>query len=218
MKHKKVQRWTFCTATMCYKINILNPCEAKDSRCFFMERLQRKQTLAACYANTLKLAAENHCSSVAFPLISAGVFGCPSEIAIAVAIQAIRDFLVDHDMDIYLVVFEHKAFKISSSLFEKVQRFIDERYIEELLDEEYRGDMRERRTVFESAEEDKFLNIPQWIGKAKECSLEDLLDEIDDTFFEALLRLIDAKGKTDPEVYKRANVDRNLFWDVEVVA
>ena len=169
-----------------------------------------RELLADCYANSLKLAAENGCSSIAFPLISAGVFGCPSEIAIAVATQAIRDFLADHDMDVYLVVFDHKAFKISSSLFEDVQSFIDERYIEKCLAEEYRGDMRERRTFFEAPEEG-FLDIPQWMRKSKERSLEDLLDEIDATFSEALLRLIDAKGKTDPEVYKRANVDRKLF-------
>ncbi len=170
-----------------------------------------RELLTDCYANSLKLATENGCSSIAFPLISAGVFCCPSEIAIAVATQAIRDFLADHDMDVYLVVFDHKAFKISSSLFEDVQSFIDERYIEKRLAEEYRGDMRERRTVFEEAQEDGFFDIPQWMGKSKERSLEDLLDEIDDTFSEALLRLIDAKGKTDPEVYKRANVDRKLF-------
>ena len=174
-----------------------------------------RELLADCYANSLKLAAENKCSSVAFPLISAGVFGCPSEIAIAVATQAIRKFLADHDMDVYLVVFDHKAFKISSSLFDDVQSFIDERYIEELLDEEYRGDYRDRRRNFETAgqppAEDAYIDIPMWMSKPKERSLEDLLNEVDDTFSEALLRLIDAKGKTDPEVYKKANVDRKLF-------
>ena len=174
-----------------------------------------RELLSNCYDNSLQLAAENGCGSIAFPLISAGVFGCPSEVAIAVATQAIREFLTDHDMDVYLVVFDHKAFKISSSLFDDVQSFIDERYIEELLDEEYRGDYRDRRRNFETAgqppAEDAYIDIPMWMSKPKERSLEDLLNEVDDTFSEALLRLIDAKGKTDPEVYKKANVDRKLF-------
>ena len=174
-----------------------------------------RELLSNCYDNSLQLAAENGCGSIAFPLISAGVFGCPSEVAIAVATQAIRDFLTDHDMDVYLVVFDHKAFKISSSLFDDVQSFIDERYIEELLDEEYRGDYRDRRRNFETAgqppAEDAYIDMPMWMSKPKERSLEDLLNEVDDTFSEALLRLIDAKGKTDPEVYKKANVDRKLF-------
>ena len=174
-----------------------------------------RELLSNCYDNSLQLAAENGCGSIAFPLISAGLFGCPSEVAIAVATQAIREFLTDHDMDVYLVVFDHKAFKISSSLFDDVQSFIDERYIEELLDEEYRGDYRDRRRNFETAgqppAEDAYIDIPMWMSKPKERSLEDLLNEVDDTFSEALLRLIDAKGKTDPEVYKKANVDRKLF-------
>ena len=174
-----------------------------------------REQLSNCYDNSLQLAAENGCGSIAFPLISAGVFGCPSEVAIAVATQAIREFLTDHDMDVYLVVFDHKAFKISSSLFDDVKSFIDERYIEELLDEEYRGDYRDRRRNFETAgqppAEDAYIDIPIWMSKPKERSLEDLLNEVDDTFSEALLRLIDAKGKTDPEVYKKANVDRKLF-------
>ena len=176
---------------------------------------RERELLSSCYTNSLQLAAENGCGSIAFPLISAGVFGCPSEVAIAVATQAIREFLTDHDMDVYLVVFDHKAFKISSSLFDDVQSFIDERYIEELLDEEYRGDYRDRRRNFETAgqppAEDAYIDIPMWMSKPKERSLEDLLNEVDDTFSEALLRLIDAKGKTDPEVYKKANVDRKLF-------
>ena len=174
-----------------------------------------RELLSNCYDNSLQLAAENGCGSLAFPLISAGVFGCPSEVAIAVATQAIREFLTDHDMDVYLVVFDHKAFKISSSLFDDVKSFIDEMYIEELLDEEYRGDYRDRRRNFETVgqppAEDAYIDIPMWMSKPKERSLEDLLNEVDDTFSEALLRLIDAKGKTDPEVYKKANVDRKLF-------
>ena len=174
-----------------------------------------RELLSNCYDNSLQLAAENGCGSIAFPLISAGVFGCPSEVAIAVATQAIREFLTDHDMEVYLVVFDHKAFKISSSLFDDVKSFIDEMYIEELLDEEYRGDYRDRRRNFETAgqppAEDAYIDIPMWMSKPKERSLEDLLNEVDDTFSEALLRLIDAKGKTDPEVYKKANVDRKLF-------
>ena len=174
-----------------------------------------RELLSNCYDNSLQLAAENGCGSIAFPLISAGVFGCPSEVAIAVATQAIREFLTDHDMEVYLVVFDHKAFKISSSLFDDVKSFIDEMYIEELLDEEYRGDYRDRRRNFETVgqppAEDAYIDIPMWMSKPKERSLEDLLNEVDDTFSEALLRLIDAKGKTDPEVYKKANVDRKLF-------
>ena len=176
-----------------------------------------RELLADCYVNSLQLAADNGCASIAFPLISAGVFGCPAEIAIAVATQAIRSFLADHDMQIFLVVFDQKSFKISGSLFQDVQSFIDERYIEEILEEEYRGDSRDRCRVFEApaylgdeapaaAMSASLLRLPK-----QQRSLEDLLAEVDATFSETLLRLIDAKGKTDPEVYKKANVDRKLF-------
>ena len=183
-----------------------------------------RELLTECYTNSLRLASENQCSSIAFPLISAGIFGCPAEVAIATATQAIRDFLVQHDIEVYLVVFDRKAFRISNSLFDDVQNYLDEMYVEELLDEEYRGDDRDRRRMAlqapaylgdEAPASEKSISAP--VGAAatssfgKKRSLEDLLSEIDDTFSEALLRLIDAKGKTDPEVYKRANIDRKLF-------
>ena len=183
-----------------------------------------RELLADSYTASLRLAADHDCTSIAFPLISAGVFGCPSDIAIATATQAIRNFLQEHEMEVYLVVFDHKSFKISDSLFDDVQSYLDKRYIEELLDEEYRDDIPDRRrlaleeSVSLGGEEfaaEKSVPVPMGAASApsfgKARSLEDLLSEIDDTFSEALLRLIDAKGKTDPEVYKRANVDRKHF-------
>ena len=180
-----------------------------------------RELLSRAYQNSLRLAAERDCSSIAFPLLSAGVFGCPSEIAIATAVQAIRDFLQEHDMDVYLVVFDRKSFKISDTLFDDVQSYLDERYVAELLDEEYRGDDRDRRIAayheaayLDAAEACVSEAAPMFAAKDADAgarSLEHLLDDIDDTFSETMLRLIDIKGKSDPEIYKRANVDRKHF-------
>ncbi len=76
---------------------------------------QRKQ-LADCYTKSMELALENKCTSIAFPLISAGVFGCPAEIAIATAVQAIREFLAEHEMNVYLVIFDDKTFQLANRL------------------------------------------------------------------------------------------------------
>lgn len=213
---------------------------------------QREQ-LANCYKNSLQLAVDNGCDSIAFPLISAGVFGCPAEIAIATAVQAIKEFLAEHEMQAYLVIFDRKAFKISSGLFDDVQNYLDENYVETLMDEEEAQRERRRRLMRDAlvqAEEDIPMGgaaaqameaftvcstafgppkraskkSPSAKGKRvsestqaksaapkKPRSLSELLNEVDDTFSEALLRLIDAKGKADPDVYKRANLDRKHF-------
>lgn len=78
----------------------------------------QRELLARCYENSMRLAVENHCESIAFPLISAGVFACPAEIAIATAVQAIREFLAEHEMKVYLVIFDQKAFETYKKLFE----------------------------------------------------------------------------------------------------
>ena len=210
---------------------------------------QRKQ-LADCYTKSMELALENKCTSIAFPLISAGVFGCPAEIAIATAVQAVKEFLAENEMQVYLVVFDRKAFKISSTLFDDVQDYLDKNYLEELFDEEIRiEEQRWRRSALElpalgdeppecggagmmeslpveaaPAPKRAAKRRPTAKGKSapdllqaksvaskKPRSLSDLVEETDDTFSEALLRLIDAKGKKDPEIYKRANVDRKHF-------
>lgn len=204
---------------------------------------QREQ-LADCYKNSLELALEHKCNSIAFPLISAGVFGCPAEIAIATAVQAIKGFLAAHEMQVYLVVFDRKSFKISGSLFDDVQDYLDRNYLEEIVEEECRVEEQKRRRAemgisalgasLPNVAESRMMEMDEMPvprrsakrklsenGRAKTReksaapkktrALSDLLDEVDDTFSEALLRLIDAKGKTDPDVYKRANIDRKHF-------
>lgn len=180
-----------------------------------------RELLASCYKNCLQLAADNGCSSIAMPLISTKVLGCPAEISIAIATQVIRDFLKEHEIDVYLVVFDQKSFKISDSLFEDVQSYLDDKYIEELLDEEYSGSFyRKFRRILSRPhhrDNDSEIDFSPDIAALeapvpkKASSLEDRLSEIDDTFSQSLLRLIDSKGQTDPEVYKQANIDRKLF-------
>lgn len=72
--------------------------------------------LRACYRNSLKLAVDHGCESVAFPLISAGVYGYPKAEAIRVAVSEIEGFLKGHDLTAYLVLFDEDAFQISQRL------------------------------------------------------------------------------------------------------
>ena len=76
--------------------------------------------LVSCYNNSLRLARENELKSIAFPLISAGVYGYPKEKAIEVAIKVIREFLQEYEIEAKLVVFDQGtlelALKINDSL------------------------------------------------------------------------------------------------------
>ena len=172
--------------------------------------------LQGCYENSLHLAAENGCQSIAFPLISTGNYGFPKDRALQIAISVFSSFLLEHEMEIYLVVYDHKAFKLSEKLFQNVASYIDENYVDESeldfceLEEEERR-MRplwaveacESITINESV-----LHAP---AEAKATTLEDILDQTDAGFTETLLKLIDETGKKDSEIYKKANVSKQHF-------
>ena len=76
-----------------------------------------RELLESCYRESLRLAFENKCKSVAFPLISSGIYGYPKEQALRVAVDTITSFLSDHDMLVYIVIFDKSAFQISGKLF-----------------------------------------------------------------------------------------------------
>lgn len=176
---------------------------------------QSEKLLRSAYTESLRLADENKCKSIAFPLISSGIYGYPKDEALQVATSVIQDFLVNHDIDVYLAVFDKTAFAISEKLLGEVASYIDEHYVEEhrirrreLLDVE--------RETLDEADLIEF-NAPMPSMAAKESAIaptagiDDLVGNLDEPFGVTLMSLIDAKAKTDVEIYKRANIDRKLF-------
>lgn len=220
-----------------------------------------KEAVRSCYENSLNLAKELGCDSIAFPLIATGVYGFPKADALQIAVSVFSGFLADNDMLITLVVFDEASFVLSGKVFSGVDAFIDENYVSEQLDAEYgTGSISYLESVAASREESRRENwwrgLRKPLGKSKtdrkkseaeeapiteESSvsddlvrpsepvlsspiaavgagmprpgrtLDELMAHVGDTWQESLLRLIDEKGFTDVEVYKRANVDRKLF-------
>lgn len=162
--------------------------------------------LVSCYQTSLALAKEHGCESVAFPLISSGIFGYPKDEALKVAIETISSFLLENDMMVYIVIFDRKAYQISSKLFADINAYIDDRYVEE-----HRDSYAERISRLRSLAAEESCPIPAAPMVAKAASLDDALKQIDESFSEMLLRKIDECGMTDAECYKKANIDRKLF-------
>lgn len=184
-----------------------------------------RELLESCYRESLRIAADNHCESVAFPLISSGIYGYPKEQALRVAVDTIVSFLTDHDMLVYIVVFDRSSFQISEKLFADITSYIDDKYAD--------TSFIFRRTRQSEDGESALLAETQLLTdgmqtsetRAQVCpstaayrgrpsgemTLEDAVSQMDESFTQMLLRKIDEKGMMDVECYKKANIDRKLF-------
>lgn len=179
-----------------------------------------RELLESCYRESLRLALNNKCESVAFPLISSGVYGYPKDQALKVAVDTITEFLIDHDMLVYIVVFDKSSFQISEKLFADIAFYIDDKYVDtHFIFNRTRPDALGESTVLAETQilPDDFENCEAQVplcpsmAMPKDVSLEDVVNQIDESFSQMLLRKIDEKGMTDAECYKKANVDRKLF-------
>ena len=89
------------------------------------------EILASCYRKSLLLAVQLRCESIVFPLIAAGSYGFPKDLALDIALTEFRRFLTDNEMDITLAVYDRSAYELSAALTDDVRAYIDDRYIEE---------------------------------------------------------------------------------------
>lgn len=183
-----------------------------------------REKLVSCYRNSLKLAAEHGCESVAFPLISSGIYGYPKAEALRVAVDTCAEFLAEHEsaMTVYIVIFDKDSFNIGEALFSNIKSFIDENYVGEMKKRDVRRSARLKNEPSEIESDEMLFDLSDAVCAAPAAavsenmlaspkSLEEALNNLDESFSEMLLRLIDERGLTDPQVYKKANIDRKLF-------
>lgn len=191
-----------------------------------------EEKLRDCYRKSLSLAWEQQCRSIAFPVISTGSFGYPKEEGIRIAADEIQAFLQNHEMLIYLVVFDAQSARYGKRFDKDLQAYIDENYVgakhhEEYsiqtmalrrdLDDEsfspyendlYEDDLYEEDSDEDSEEENEFTEL-------HESKLEERMKHLTDSFSEYLLYLIEEKGMTNADVYKRALVDKKTFSKIK---
>ncbi len=185
-----------------------------------------KEALISCYKNSLALAKENNCKTVAFPLISSGVYGYPISEAFKVAVDTVAEFLMKNDMLVYIVVYNNTAVATGSRLFTDIAQYIDDNYVAEHSPYDSRkiNDCNESiplpTTRFYKDEESTDLpgsfcySVVPAFEDTEDIreNLDDFLKEtIDESFSQMLLRLIDERGIKDSECYKKANIDKRLF-------
>ena len=159
------------------------------------------QLLYSAYTRSLELAKEHKLESIAFPLISSGIYGFPKASALKIAVNAITDFLIDNDMYVYLVIFDKNSFDIGEKLFSGIKSYIDDNYVNA-----HTLSRRERLSI-------ENFHVDDCASPALSASsfLVDAVKSLDESFSQMLLRKIDESGMTDAQCYKKANIDRKLF-------
>ena len=167
-----------------------------------------RELLVSAYRSSLELALANGCETVVFPLISSGVYGYPTDQALKVAVDTIGEFLLSHDMTVYLVIFDRAAYTIGGKLFADIAAYIDDHYVDDHTDSR---EIQRRRMAMASMpmeEEEEWDSLPYSLTLS---DLNEALHKLDESFSQMLLRKIDEAGMTDAQCYKKANIDRKLF-------
>lgn len=165
--------------------------------------------LEDCYTNSLKKAVELHCKSIAFPLISTGVYGFPKDKALQIAVSVFSRFLLENEIDIILVVFDKQSFMLSSKIVGEIDSYVDANYVSEKHKSEYSKEVvryiRDKELLEEKKKEISGISL----------QLEEQFTNVGASFHDKLFELIDKAGLDNKDVWKRANLDRKHFSKIQ---
>ena len=156
---------------------------------------QEAEILRSCYLACLHLAAKSGCKTVAFPLIGTGNYGFPRELVLTLATNAVKEFLIENEMTVFLCVFDRNSYDIGQARFRDIQAFIDDAYEKTHGDEFYASlsmDCPEPSSAPRRAARPSRSSFTN-----REKSLNDILRQKDKSFAEKLFCFIDARGLTD---------------------
>ena len=185
--------------------------------------------LRNCYKSVFQIAEEYELNSLAIPLLASGNYGFPKGIAIRIALSEIEAFMAKSDLELYLVVFDDKAFSLSSELYGDIEAYISDNYVDEKTLDEYPENFWEEHegysnhlltfergipagAIISGALVSKLQKKEKGTKSSKDSrSLDDVVKELDKTFMELVYYYADEKGLTDVEVQRRANLDRKAY-------
>ena len=179
--------------------------------------------LKECYEKALKAALDKGCKSIAFPLLATGTYGFPKDIGLDVAVSTFTEFLEEYEMDITLVVFGNDAVNVSGKLVDEVRSFVDDKYVKEALEAEYKKDRNIERYAlpnerFHLLLKEETYDVPdnactkETFSAEPSGSLEAALKNIyKESFEKHLQQLINKKGLRNSEVYAAANISKQYF-------
>lgn len=189
-----------------------------------------EELLASCYRTSLALASELGDTSIAFPLISSGIYGYPKDAAIDVALTEIQAYLREHEMDVHLIIFDAESLRATHGRYARVAEYINDQYVRQspyarrerweqslnVPDSAYLDEAPAAKEAPAPAPQaapcGAASRTPMSMASAEQPSrLKNLLHHLDASFSTTLLHMIDQRGLSDSEVYKRANMSRQHF-------
>jgi O-acetyl-ADP-ribose deacetylase (regulator of RNase III) len=153
--------------------------------------MDEEKLLYSCYESCMSLAEVNSCKSIAFPVLASGAYGFPRDRAVLLATTAINTYCIHSDLLVYLVVYTDTAYATSVKLTPHVETNIDSSYVSKRL-------IHSARTYKEKEQE---IQKRRYIN---ECHPRE-------TFSETLQRLIKESGRSNPDIYRAANITKQTF-------